>query len=266
MAELVTLQEAAKLVRDGSHVGFGGGNALWRRPLAFARELIRQGRRELEVHAMLAGIETDLLLGAGCVARTHASYVGLDELGQSEHFQRLVRARRIEAVEYTEYTFIAALRAAGMALPFLPWKTGIGTDVVRELGWTEIECPYSGQRLLAVPAMTPDVSVIQALRCDQAGNVELVEPYDFIYDYDLLMARAATTVIVCAEEIGELSSPSRCGLLGREVDYVVHAPRGAWPGGFVPTYAVDDTHLKQEYVPATRDDDAFAAYLERFVL
>lgn len=261
----MSLHDAARIVPDGATIGFGGANALWRRPLAFVREMVRQGRRDLHVYNMIAGIETDLLIGAGCVASTNAAYVGLDMFGQSANFQRAVRAGTIKAVEYTEFGFIAALRASSMGLPYLPWRTGAGTDVVAELGWASVRCPYTDAELLAVPALELDVTVIQAGRCDRSGNVEVTDPPDFIYDYDSLLARAGRLVIVCVEEIAALSSPSRCGLLGQEVDLVVHAPSGSWPGGFVPCYGLDSQHLEREYLPATESSVLFDRYVRRFV-
>jgi glutaconate CoA-transferase subunit A len=161
--------------------------------------------------------------------------------------------------------FMAGLRAAGMGLPFLPWKTGWGTDVAARLGLKTVSCPYEGTELLAVPAIRLDVAVIQAVRCDSAGNVELPNPLDHIYDFDHVLARAAETVIVCAEAVEPVRDPSRVALISREVDHVVHAPSGAWPGGLASHYEVDRDHLREEYVPATSSEAAFSEYLERFV-
>lgn len=263
--KVASLTEAAALVADGDRVGFGGSNALWRRPLCVARELIRQGRRDLHVFNMIGGLEVDLLLGAGAVASTNCCYVGLDEFGQSPHFQRAAREGGVEIAEYTEFTFVASLRAAGMDLPFMPWKTGWGSEVVERLGWKTVRCPYTDTELLAVPANPLDVAVILASRCDSAGNVELSQPLDFIYDFDYLIARAAKRVIVCAERVEPIPDPTRIAMIGREVDCVVHAPGGGWPCGVASTYQVDAAHLNGAYLPACEDPDSFAAYLERYV-
>ena len=261
--KLRSLAEAARLVPDGARIGFGGSNALWRRPMAFVRELIRQERRDLAVYNMIGGLEVDLLLGAGSVAATHCCYVGLDEFGHAPHFQRAAVAGAVEINEYSEFTFVAGLRAAGMALPFLPWKTAWGTEVVERQGWHTIRCPYTGVELLAVPANRLDVAVIHAARCDAQGNVELPYPLDFIYDFDYLLARAADVVIVCAERVEPIIDATRVAMIAREVDCVVHAPRGAWPCGVASLYPVAGEHVSA-YVRAARGDD-FAAYLEQFV-
>jgi glutaconate CoA-transferase subunit A len=260
-----TLAEAAAFIADGDRIGFGGSNALWRRPLAFARELVRQGRRDLHVFNMIGGLEVDLLIGAGAVASTNTCYVGLDEFGHSPHFQRAARTGEIEINEYSEFTFMASLRAAGMGLPFIPWKTAWGSEVVERLGWKTVTCPYTDVELLAVPANPLDVAVIQAVRVDQGGNVELSQPLDFIYDFDYTISRAAKRVIVCAERIEPLRDASRTAMIGREVDCVVHAPGGGWPCGVASRYQVDAAHLNETYLPATVDEESFAAYIEEVV-
>jgi glutaconate CoA-transferase subunit A len=262
--KVVSMSAAAALVPDGAKIGFGGGNALWRRPVAFARELARQGRRNLNLYNMIGGIETDLLLGAGCLASTNTCYVGLDEFGQSEHFQRAAREHTVDIVEYTEFTFVASLRAAAMGLPFMPWKTGVGTDTAQQRGWATIKCPYTAMELLAIPANRLDFAVIQGVRSDERGNFELMHPLDFIYDFDLLICKSAETVIVCVEEVADLKDPTRSGLVSREVDYVVEAPKGGWPGGFVQEYDIDVQHMRDAYLPATRSLEAFSEYLDRF--
>jgi glutaconate CoA-transferase subunit A len=264
-SKVTTLEEAVKLVPDGARLGLGGSNALWRRPMAFVRELIRAERTGLHLFNMIGGPEIDLLLGAGVVASTNCCYVGLDEIGHAPNFQTAARAGTPEIVEYSEFSFMASLRAAAMGLPFIPWKTALGTDVVRNLGWKTVICPYTGMELLAVPANPLDVTVIHATRCDSSGNVELARPLDFIHDFDYTIARAAKRVIVCAERVEPIEDATRVALIGREVTCVVHTPRGAWPCGVASQYPVDTVHLTDEYLPAAATPEGFAAYLERFV-
>jgi glutaconate CoA-transferase subunit A len=258
-----TLADAAKLVGEGSMIGFGGGLGLQRRPLSFARELVRQDVRGLHVFGVINGIETDLLIGGGAVASTNTSYVGLDEVGQAPNFQAAAQRGDIEIHEYSEWVITARFRAANMGLPYMPWPSGRFTDATGELGFKEVRCPYTDVRLLAVPAVQLDVAVIQAVKCDPAGNAELGVPFDHMYDVDALVARAADVVIVCAEEIGEVD-PTRVQLIGREVDAVVQAPRGSWPAAMTPLYGADRRHLLDHYLPAARSGQ-FASYLERFV-
>jgi glutaconate CoA-transferase subunit A len=260
--KVVSLEDAAAAVPDGARIAFGGGGALMRRPMAFARRLARRGVRDLHVFHMLGGIETDLLIGAGAVASTNCAYLGLLEYGQAPNFQRAARDQRLTVNEYSEFMYIAALRAADMGLPFIPWKTPWGSDMVDRLGLKEVVDPYSGSSLLAVPAAQIDVAVIHVERADEDGYVELPDEPDLIWDYDYLVARVATTTIVCAEEIAPPRDPARVALIGREVTHVVEAPVGAWPTGLHPRYKPDAAHVTEEYLPAaSAGGDEFAAYL-----
>ena len=235
-----------------------------RRPMAFARALVRRKVKGLHVFHMLAGLETDLLIGAGAVASTNCAYVGLLELGQAPNFQRAARAGDIQVNEYSEFLYIAGLRAADLGLPFVPWKTPWGSDIVKSLGLRTVADPYSGAEFIAVPASRIDVAVIHAERVDEDGYVELPDEPDLIWDYDYLVARVAATTIVCAEEIAPPKDPARVAVIGREVACVVEAPRGAWPLGLHPRYEPDRAHLLEQYLVAATDADSFQRYLSEF--
>lgn len=261
---VVSLEEAAAAVPDGAHIAFGGGGASMRRPVGFARALVRRGVRDLHVHHMLGGLETDLLIGAGAVSSTNCAYIGLLELGQAPSFQRAAREGAIEVNEYSEFMYIAGLRAADMGLPFLPWRTPWGSEMVESLRLRTVRDPYDeGTELLAVPATRLDVAVLQVDRADRGGYVELPAEPDLIWDYDHLVARVARTTIVCAEEIAPIRDPARVALIGREVTHVVQMPGGAWPTGMHERYEPDTAHITGAYLPAAAAGaDAFAAYLE----
>lgn len=259
----MSVKEAASLVGDGDRIGFGGSWGLARRPVGFVRELIRQQRKGLQVHGVLSGIDADLLIAAGAVASTTSSYVGFDEFGQAPHFQKAASADEIEIREYSEWLITAGYRATNMGLPYIPWISSRRNDIGPALGLKEIECPFTGTSLLAVRAIALDVAVIQAVRCDQKGNTEFSIPIDHMYDVDAMLAHSAKTVIVCAEEIGEIDQ-NRTQLVGREVDAVVEMPSGGWPGSMSPLYGVDRAHMTDVYLPAAREG-RFDGYLDEFV-
>lgn len=266
VSKLVAMQDAAELVSDGAHIAFGGGGALMRRPLQFTRALIRRGARDLHVHNFLGGIEIDLLIGADAVASTNCAYVGLLEYGPAPNFQRAARGAELTVHEYSEFSIMAGLRAAELGLPFLPWRTLWGSDLVQSLGLKTIQDPYGGQKLLAVPATNLDIAVIQVTRADADGYVESADVPDLVWDYDYLISRVATTTIVCAEEVGPLRRPERVALAGREVTHVVEAPGGAWPAGIALRYQPDVEHVLSVYLPAAQQgSEAMQAYLEQYV-
>jgi glutaconate CoA-transferase subunit A len=262
VSKLVSIDDAAGVVPDGARIGLGGGGALMRRPMAFVRALIRRDARDLQVYNFLGGIEIDLLIAAGAVESTNCAYLGLLEYGQAPNFQRAARDGDVTVREYSEFSFMAGLRATDFGLPFIPWKTPWGSDIVQALGLKTIRDPYCGQELLALPATPLDVAVIHAERADEDGYVELPDAPDLIWDYDYLIGRVATTTIVCAEEVAPTRDPARVGLVGHEVSYVVECPGGAWPTGLHPRYEPDVEHVVHEYLPAAETGgDAMRTYL-----
>jgi glutaconate CoA-transferase, subunit A len=250
MSKLVSIEEAARAIPDGTRIGLGGGGALMRRPMAMTRELIRRGARELDLHHFLGGLEIDLLIAAGAARSTNCVYVGLLEYGQAPSFQRAAREGGIVVNEYSEFAFMAALKAADMGLPFIPWKTPWGSDIVDALGLKTIRDPYGSDELLALPAIELDWAVIHVQRADEDGYVELPDIPDLVWDYDYLIGRVAAQTIVCAEEIAPPRDPARVALIGREVSHVVEAPGGAWPTGLHPLYEPDVEHVLNRYMPA----------------
>jgi glutaconate CoA-transferase subunit A len=162
--------------------------------------------------------------------------------------------------------YIAGLRAADLGLPFIPWKTPWGSDMVDRLGLKTVADPYSDAVLLAVPATQLDVAVIHVERADADGYIELPDEPDLIWDYDYLVARIAKVTIVCAEEVATPRDPARVALVGREVTHVVETPGGAWPTGLHPRYEPDTEHVVGTYLPAAAaGGEELEAYLDEYV-
>lgn len=266
MSKLVSLEEAVASIPSGSTVALGGGGALTRRPVEFCRALVRAGTRDLHIHHFLGGIETDLLIGAGAVASTNCAYLGLLEFGQAPNFQRAARAGELRVNEYSEFSFIATLKAADMGLPFIPWKSPWGSDICDDLGLKTVKDPYSELELLAFPAAKLDFAVIQVHRADERGYVEAPDEPDLVWDYDYLIARAAQHTIVCSEEIAPPRDPAKVAIVGKEVAQVVAAEGGSWPAGMHGLYEPDIEHLTGVYLPAMEGGEADRrAYYERYV-
>ncbi|HEX3801994.1 MAG TPA: CoA-transferase [Solirubrobacteraceae bacterium] len=267
MTKVLSIEDAAATVPDGSRIAFGGGGGLMRRPLDFARALIRRGATDLHVFNFLGGIEIDMLVGAGAVASTNCAYIGLLEYGQAPNFQRLVREQALDVNEYSEFMFSLGLRAAELGLPFVPSRAPWGSEIIEQLLLKTVTDPYTGVEFVAIPAMELDIAVIHVERVDEDGYVERPDEPDLIWDYDYTIARVARTTIVTAEEIAPPRHPDRVAVIGREVDIVVEAPRGSWPAGMHPRYAPDVEHVYDVYVPAAQaGGSAFDDYLRAHVL
>lgn len=270
MTKLISLPAAARLVKDGDMVAIGG-QTLYRRPVAVVRELIRQGRRDLTVVGLTAGFETDMLLAKGCVSTVRSGYTGFDFLGLAPH---LGKDRSVRIVEETEASIIQGVKAALGYVGFLPFRGAMQTDLARVRPDVKtVRCPYSGEELIAWPAIKPDVALVHALRADEYGNAVLPSNPSI----DRLWAAAAATTIVSAEEIVESSAleGGKATILGRSVAAVVHAPMGAHPTSCYPRYRIDVPYLL-DYVSAAREQRVeqwlaerlapeLPEYVERFV-
>jgi glutaconate CoA-transferase subunit A len=253
------MADAVALVADGASLGLGGV-LLRRKPMALVAALADAGRRDLRVYCFLASMDVELLVARGAVAETHTGYVGFEQLGFAPAYGAATADGRVRALEYSELLFVAGLRAAGSGVPFLPIRGAIGSDIVPELGLKPVTCPYTGEELLAAPAIRPDVAVIHAEVADAQGNVAAPSTRDFLYDADAALARAADRVVVTAERIvgtEELRGGDAL-LFSFEVDAVVHAPRGAWPTAVPGLYGAD-VEAVRAYLAAAPADPAAAA-------
>jgi glutaconate CoA-transferase, subunit A len=258
-----TLAEAVAAVRDGDTVALGGALS-HRLPMALVRELVRQERRDLRLVGSAHGIDVDLLVGAGVAGIVEESYVGYEQdLGLAPAYRRAAEAGTVSVRETCCYTLLQQLRAAEYGLPFMPVRGVTGTGI-RDLHpeYEEIECPFSGQQLLAVPALAPDVALIHAPSADRHGNVHLRRPLVL----DERFAHASKRVIVTVEAVADAADVAAAGIVVPYflVDAVVEVPYGAHPASCYPHYAYDRAHLRA-WVAAARDDAGVAAYLAEFV-
>lgn len=247
-----SLAEAMTLVEDGSVLGIGGA-LLSRKPMAAVRELVAAGRRDLELVTFTGSLDVELLVAAGAARAVRSSTVSLGPLGAAPAFTAAVEEDRVEDLEASEWMLLGGLRAAAAGMPFLATRAGLGSDLVRARGLREVVDPYTGESLLAVPALSPDVAIIHAWRADRHGNVQMPWPPDHLADVDLLLARAARTVVVTAERVVEsrdlAATSERTMLFSFEVDAVVTVPRGAAPTASPPDYGFDRTGVLSEVSP-----------------
>jgi glutaconate CoA-transferase subunit A len=262
--KVVDLTEAAGLVADGDVVALGGALS-YREPMALVRELIRQGRRDLHVVGSAHGIDVDLLVGAGAVRVVEESYVGYEQdFGLAPAYRRAAEAGALEVRESCCYTILQQLRAAEYGIPFMPVRGILGTDI-RHLHpeYAEIRCPFTDQRLVAVPALAPDVALIHGLMADRRGNVHLLRPLVL----DERFTFAARKVVVTVERVASEPEVAEAGVVLPyfAVTAVVEAPFGAHPTSCYPHYTYDRAHLG-EWVKAAADDHSVGQYLRRYVL
>ncbi len=260
-SKVTSLQAAVGLVPDGSRLG-AGGILTTRRPVALLHAIGGGGRRDLRLVSMLAGLDAELLAAHGALASLDAIYVGFEALGPAPALEAAVAAGTVRVREHSELTLLGGLRAALAGLPFMPTRGATGSDVATGLGLEEIADPYTGERLLAAPAIRPDVCVLHAEAATMEGTVLGPADRDFLFDYDANLARASATVVVGVERLAddaELRERRRDVLLhAHEVDAIVLLPGGAAPSAMPGVHGVAVDRIGA-YLTAARDGDPRAA-------
>lgn len=260
-----TLAEAIAAIADGQTVALGG-NTLHRGPSAAVHELVRQGRRGLELVKTAGAYDVDLLCGTGVASSVSAGFVGFETgYGLAPAYRRGVESGAVEAREHACYTVIAGLRAAIQGVPFMPVAGMVGSDLLDARGFRTVVDPYGGGEVVAAQAIVPDVAVIHVQEADGQGNARIVGTRF----EDVLMAQAARHVIVTAERIVDgvrfEATPEVVAIPGFMVAAVVEAPRGAWPCSCAGEYPQDDDFLA-EYVRASQSPERFSSFVEERIL
>jgi glutaconate CoA-transferase, subunit A len=238
-------------------------------PFAAGHELIRQGRRDLTLVGPISDILFDQLIGARCVSRVMAAWVGNVSAGVGYCFRRAVERgvpRRLDVVDYSNFTMALALHAAAMGVPFMPTYATLGSDLLKKNGnLREFPSPVNEERLIAVRALRPDVAILNVQRADSQGNAHVWGSLGVAVDG----ARASRKVILVAEEIVApdviASDPNRTLVPGFLVSAVVHEPGGAHPSPVQGYYGRDHAFFA-EYHEQTRRLEDFEDWLQRWVL
>jgi glutaconate CoA-transferase subunit A len=263
--KVVDLPTAARFVSDGDTIALGGGLSA-RLPMALVRELLRQGRRGLHVVGSAHGIDVDLLVAAGAIRACQESYVGFEQdLGLAPAYRRAAETGEIELLESCCGTMLNQLRAAALGIPYIPVRGVIGSDILGlHPEYRQVQCPFTGETLIAVPALQPDVALLHAPLGDARGNVHLDQPYVL----DEFFARAARNVVVTVERIIPTDELLDVGVTipAPMISAITAVPHGAHPSSCYPDYAYDRAHLAEYVGAATKGGEMLADYLEHYVL
>lgn len=260
MAKLISMEQAIRIVNPGSTLALGG-MTLYRRPVAFVKALVKRFAQEkqpanLTLLTFTAALESDLLVGTGMVSRVRTCYFGLEIFGLAPMFSYYASHGLLEVQEETETSIALGLRAEMAGIGFMPGRAWTGTDlpVLRPDVRTVVD-PYTGEQLIAFPAIHPDVAVIHALRADMEGNAQIGENKAI----DEELALTAETVIVTAEEV--VPQLEKADLIAPLVKAVVLAEGGAAPSSCHPLYPMDGEALLS-YSEMVSDPESFARYMQ----
>lgn len=267
MSKQMSMKDAmARFVPDGASVIMEGFTHLI--PFAAGHELIRQGRRDLTLIRLTPDLIFDQMIAAGCARKLIFSWAGNPGVGPLHAFRRAIERGRPHALEIEEYSHFGLtlrLQAGASNLSFLPTRNFFGSDLPRaNPDIRPVTCPYTGEELWAVPALTPDVAILHAQRADSDGNTQI---------WGLLgvhkeAAFASKRVVVTVEEIVSSdvirSDPNRTLIPGLRVDAVVVEPFGAHPS-YVQGYYDRDNDFYARWDDIAREEGSLQSYLDEWV-
>jgi glutaconate CoA-transferase subunit A len=240
MSKIMSLREMVALVPDGASLALGG-SFLHRGPFAFVRELIRQGKRDLEIVKQSPGYDIDILCRAGCVKKAREGFVAMEgNFGLAPWYRKAVEKKQIVLEEHACATLTAGLRAAAFGVPFQPVGGVHGSDLPGINKWASIADPYgSGKDVWVIPAIQPDIAVIHVNEVNELGDARIYGTFN----WDRIMTRAAKKVFVVAEKLETVESfqarPELTLIPSFMTQAIAIVPNGAWPGSCWPLYEVD---------------------------
>jgi glutaconate CoA-transferase subunit A len=268
-SKLTSMRDAiARFVPDGTSICLG--TALEAAiPFAAGHELIRQRRRNLTLIGPISDMLFDQLIGAGCVSRVIAAWVGNVSAGLGHNYRRAVERSvpaPLDVEDHSNLSLAFSLEAAALGIPYLPMRSLLGTGLLASNPTFRAAAdPWSGAPLVLVPAVVPDVAIVHVQRADEAGRAHAWGTLGITRQ----AALAARQVLVVAEEIlpaaRMLSDPGLVLVPEFKVAAVIHEPFGAFPSPVQGHYRRHHETF-HGYHDSTRTIDGTRAWLERWVL
>ena len=267
MDKRTTEREAVAELRSGMTIGFGGWGSR-RKPMSFVREILRSDLRDLTV-VTYGGPDLGLLCQAGKVKKAIYGFVSLDSIPLEPHFRAARQSGAIEACEIDEGMLQWGLYAAASRLPFLPTRSGLGTDVLRINPWLRlVKSPYDdGEELVAMPALELDAAFVHMNRADAAGNAQFLGPDPYFDDLFLGAAKrrfVSCEKLVATKDLLDEGSLHTLAVNRMLTDGVVEAPGGAHFTECPPDYRRDEA-FQREYVGAARDPELWQAFRDKYL-
>ncbi|MFW9887587.1 MAG: CoA transferase subunit A [Candidatus Thorarchaeota archaeon] len=266
----ITLAEAAKMVPNGSEI-FWGGFGFQRAPIAFAHELTRQKKRNLNIQTCGSEVDLEIMCGAGVADKFEIAFTAIEALGLSNNARRRVAEGRLQVEDYSNLAMAMRFLGGSLNVPFMPIRSLMGTDMAnlsRFKGDKKLkimDCPFTGEKICLVPSVKPDFSIVHVQRVDMTGNAQI----DGIVGEDIEGSRCGKKLIVLAEELIDeeeiRTNPDQTKIPAMYVDHVVILPYTAHPMMCHNYYDYDLEHL-QMFHKLTRTEEGWQEYLDTYIL
>jgi glutaconate CoA-transferase subunit A len=269
--KLTTVPEAvARLVGDGDYLAVGGFGCD-RVPTAVVHEIVRQGKQDLRFAGHTATHDFQILCAGNLtgrgrtLSRIDAAYiVGLEARGLSPHARRVVESGEVVCTEWSNYTLALRFKAAAMGLSYLPTRALLGSDTFARSAARVTTCPFTGERLAAVPALYPDVAAIHVHEADRYGNCRIRGTT--VADFDV--ARAAKKLIITCERLIPNSeirgNPSLTIIPFFCVDAVCEVPFGSYPCNMPYEYFSDEAHFRR-WLEVEKDFAEYKRFIDEYI-
>ncbi|MGC8896209.1 MAG: CoA transferase subunit A [Candidatus Bathyarchaeia archaeon] len=264
----LTLKEAVKLVPDGAHL-FWGGFGFQRPPMAFAHEMVRQGKKNMTIYTCGSEMDLDILVGAKVASRLEVAFYAIEGIGLAPNIQRRMREKTVEIEDYTNLAMALRFLGGALGVPFMPLKSMLGTDMLTKKRFREkkaevFTCPFTGEKVVLVPSVRPDFSIVHVSRVDREGNAQI----DGIKGEDVEGARAGKKLIVMAEEIVDTefirAQPDQTVIPNIYVTHVVECPWGSYPMMVYNYYDYDMEHIRK-YYEQCKTEEGWQKYCEEYI-
>lgn len=269
--KIITLHEAiATHVKDACSVVIGASLESMI-PFAATYEIIRQGKKDLDIIAPISDISTDILMGAGVVGTMTGAWVGNVSEGLGHNYRRAAEKEiphRIKIKDHSNFSLGMALMAGAYGIPYVPIKSLLGSSVTESNEEFQItNNPFSEEMepVVLVAPLVPDVAILSVQRADKDGNAHYWGNTGLAQE----AALAAKKVIIISEEIVDssviLSDPNRVLFPGIKVNAVVHQSAAVHPSPMTGIWQRDNLFFK-EYHQQSRTREGFLNWLKEWVL
>lgn len=245
-----SLPEAVQeFIHDGDNVGIGGFvNS--RQPISIIHEIIRQGRKNLTLSFQSAGLAVEYLAGAMVldetrlqVKRLELAYWAHEAFGISPLFRHLAENGKLELEDWSNFNMSARFKAGAMGVPFIPCRSPMGSDMLKQNRARVMECPFTGRPVVLLPASHPNVAVLHVQEADIYGNCRIQGP---LYTCPEIAMASAYTIVTCdrlIEHDDMVRHPNRISIPFFAVDAVVEVPFGSYPCNCHGIHYFDEKHI-----------------------
>jgi glutaconate CoA-transferase subunit A len=253
--KLISMQEAVdRYTWDGMTYAHGASYPVGSDSLAFGREIVRQGRKDLNVISHCGSQQMNLLAAVGAVRRVEAGFSGLEVFGFAHGLCRAVVSGQTIIEDYSNGGMACRFLGGAMNWPFVPamvnvhndqqWCSGDYPDeypCTRKI--PEITDPFTGKKYGAFSVLRPDVAAIHVTMADMYGNAIMLGSEWNRFE----MSRAAQKVVLQADYIVDTACmrqyPNLVRIIGEIVDAVVYWPMGCWPASSAAVHDSDEEHM-----------------------